>query len=211
MMYKQPFIPGVNRTGGAYSRSLRANAGIEKKFFDTNAANAGDMSAGVILNSVNLIPQGTTDQTRIGNKIVIKNFNFKLGISNDNITTLAFATPNIRVIVFVDKQCNGATAVVTDILKTASFSSFRNMDQIDRFQILTDQIYAARAVGTNAGNSDTGITWSAIYKKLNLDVHFSSTTGAITELRSNNIGLLYFADTSLANMNGTIRVKYIDL
>lgn len=188
----------------------------EKKFFDTSIVNVADVSAGAVLNSLCLVPQGTTDQTRVGNKITLKNINLRGFASNDDAAAGTLQPGILRVILFVDKQANGATATVTDILQSASISSFRNMDQVDRFVILKDQFYKTVVTVTNSTgtpHSDQGNTLWKMSVKCNIDVHFSSTTGAITELKSNNVGLLYVTDQTTCNAAtlGTARVKFIDL
>lgn len=189
-----------------------SSLGIEKKFFDSDITSVAAINTGTIFNSLCLVPQGTTDQTRVGNKITIRNINLKCFAGLDDQGTAVFATGNLRVILFVDKQTNGATAAVTDILKTASISSFRNMDQVDRFQILKDKVYNLPCRSANALHTDQGTRQWTMSAKCNIPVHFSSTTGAITELRSNNVGILYISDISLVNAAspGTARIKFTD-
>lgn len=203
-------MPGYTRSVGAYRRSMPRS--LEKKYLDTALTSTADISAGAVLNSLNLVPQGTTDVTRIGNKIRITNINCHGYANNDDQTTAAFGGGNLRVILFQDKQCNGATAAVTDILKSANIQSFRNMDQVDRFNILYDKVHHIPIMATNALHTSYGARYWKINKKCNIDVHFSSTTGAITEIRSNNIGILYISDQATVNAcnQGTARVKFID-
>lgn len=203
-------VPGYTRTVGSYGRSLPLS--FEKKYFDTTVIDTSDATSGVIINSLNLVPQGTTDQTRVGNKITIRNINIHAYSNNDDQTTLAFAGSNIRVIVYLDKQANGAAAAVTDILNTAAITSFRNMDQVDRFVILVDKVVFNPVECANALHTSNQRHYWSVNKKCNIPVHFSSTTGAITEVRSNNIGILYISDFASGNSaaNGRARVKFTD-
>lgn len=203
-------VPGFTRSVGAYQRSIPGS--IEKKYFETSIVNVGSNIAGSVLNSLNLVPQGTTDQTRIGNKISIRNINIHGYMSYDDQTTGAFGAGNLRVILFVDKQCNGATALVTDILKSASIESFRNMDQVDRFTILKDIVFEGPQLVANALHTSQTTKYWSLSAKCDLPIHFSSTTGAITELRSNNIGMLYITDGAAVNPAslGVARVKFTD-
>lgn len=203
-------VPGYTRTVGAYGRSMPMS--FEKKYFDTSVISVADATAGIIIPSLNLVPQGTTDQTRIGNKITIRNINIHGYCNNDDQTTVAFAGSNIRVIVYLDKQANGAAAAVTDIVKTAALSSFRNMDQVDRFVILVDKVIFNPVECTNALHTTNQRHYWSVNKKCMIPIHFSSTTGAIAEVRSNNIGILYLSDTVDANpaANGIARVKFTD-
>lgn len=203
-------IPGYTRTVGAYGRSLPLS--FEKKYFDTSVISTGDATAGVIIPSLNLIAQGTTDQSRVGNKITIRNINIHAYCNNDDQLTAAYAGSNVRVIVYLDKQTNGAAAGVTDLLKTAAITSFRNMDQVDRFVILVDKIVFNPVESANAAHTSNQRHYWSVNKKCNIPVHFSSTTGGITEVRSNNIGILYVTDEANANSaaNGIARVKFTD-
>jgi len=204
-------VPGVTRTVGAYQRS-RPNS-REKKYFDTaigpNLANA---SAGLIAGSLNLVPAGTTDTTRVGNKITITNVNIKCFFNQDDIGAAVPGGFNMRMILYIDKQANGAVATVGDLLTSTTIQSFRNMTQLERFEILKDQTCRCVPVVTNVLHSDDTyhyFTWS---KRVNVPVYFSGTTGAITEIRSNNIGILFIADRATANIGqiGQARVKYYD-
>jgi len=203
-------VPGYTRTVGAYGRSLPLS--IEKKYLDTSVIDTSDATSGVIIPSLNLVPQGTTDVTRVGNKITIRNINIHGYCNNDDQTTGTFAGSNVRVMVFLDKQANGGPAAVTDLLTTAAITSFRNMDQVDRFVILVDKIIHNPVVATNALHTSNGRHYWNVNKKCMIPVHFSSTTGAITEVRSNNVGILYVTDTSSANAaaNGRARIKFTD-
>jgi len=135
----------------------------------------------------------------------------KFGINCDDLAGAVYSGGNVRVIVFVDKQANGATAAVLNLLETANIQSFRNMDEVDRFTILHDQIHESVVVTTNALHTSGQIKWYSINKKLNLPIHFSAAAGAITELRSNNIGILYISDEAAANVNlANVRVKFTD-
>jgi len=214
-----PVVPGYTRTVGRYSRSLPGS--IEKKFKDTDVAEVGDLTNGVITSSLNLIPQGTTDITRIGNKVTITNINVRFGVGSDTqggANTLEDG--NLRVILYLDKQANGADATNLDILTQSGMGAttinrFRNLDQVDRFVILKDKIYRGpNNSGYLAGGTQTtnvGVLWYNISKKCNIPIHFSSTTGAITELKSNNIGILVVSDTPYVNFRDAwARVKYVD-
>lgn len=219
-----PVVPGYTRTVGRYKRSLPGS--MEKKYKDTNVEELGDLTNGEITGSLNIIPQGTTDITRIGNKITVTNINVRFGVGQDdmaaNPSSLLLQAGNLRVIMYLDKQANGAYAEPTDILTISggagvtTINRFRNMDQVDRFVILKDKIYKAPINtgfinGSTSAATNTGVNWYNINKTCSIPIHFSSTTGAITEMKSNNIGLLVISDNAYTNFRGAwARVKYID-
>lgn len=207
-------VPGFTRVGGPYKRALLGRAQtlggtIEKKYLDsvftaTTATTAGYMIAATLLT----IPQGTTEVTRVGGKINITNVNIR-GVLEGPVG-LANVPDQVRVILFWDKQCNGAQPVVTDLLKTANYLSYLNMDNVERFQIIKDKLYMVDVVGWDGTN--------ALYKQLplkvnykcNVPIHYSSTTGAVAEIKSNNLGILFISQLGKASFAFNCRVKFTD-
>jgi len=201
-------VPGYTRTAGRFAR---ANNNLEKKYLDSGLGSSGISTTGTFVSTVIPVVQGTTDQTRIGNKITVKNFSIRCAMSMDDQTTGVIVDGHIRVIVYIDKQANGATAATTDILTTAALSSYRNMDTVDRFVILKDKWMQYKVTATNALHTGQGSgQWWKWSKKLNLPVHYAGTTGAITEIKSNNIGVLFISDLSTLNMSMNCRTKFLD-
>ncbi len=200
----------------AARHAYRANK--ELKFFDTTAAfNAGGVIVvgGEIDASMNLIVQGTGENERIGRKCVVKSIHIKGDVE---LPTLAGAGggnfDRCRIIVYVDKQANGATAAVTDILQSADILSHRNLSNTGRFTVLQDQVWNVNqgpAAGDGGANDYTGkfLTWS-MYKQLNLPIEFSAAAGALAELRSNNIGLLTITEQGVALAKYNCRLRFED-
>lgn len=208
-------VPGLTRVTGYYGRYNVAGGG-EKKFFDTAYNGVAFATTGTITTSVNLIPQGVTESTRVGRKCVITSINIKGMILLPSSTDVDNASDIARVIVYLDKQANGAAASVTDILETASFSSYLNLANSQRFKILSNQVFSLNSCA--GGYDGTNITSFAVLrdysfsKKCNLPLEFSNTTGAITELRSNNIGMLLISATTGVGTSlfATARVRFSD-
>lgn len=209
-------VPGFTRIGGYYGRFAKGSG--ETKFHDLLTVDGAMTTGGTLTDipSINLIAQGTTESTRIGRKCNIRNilwkFDIKLAASTDKQDTTDMA----RVILYLDMQTNGAaTSAVTDILETANYLSFRNLANSGRFKILMDRTYAMNAPA-GAGNGTTEdwgehIIHDEFYKKCNIPLEFSGVTGAITELRSNNIGILTISrDAALTGLNGQMRIRFSD-
>lgn len=215
-----PSQRGYLRTAGFYKQFT----GSERKYFDTNIIDASISSSGEVLTSLNLVPQGTTPVTRIGQKITIKSihmhFLFTRNGGDDQTAAEATDCAKIRVLVYIDKQANGAAPAVTDILDTATggFQAFNNLANRQRFLILKDKNLTlgvrACAAGSTSGFfvPDSVQTWNW-HKKCSIPVEFSSTTGAITEIRSMNIGMLFISSDS-TNVTptaiGVTRVRFTD-
>lgn len=202
----------------------RAAVGMEKKHVDLGVGVTVLASAGTVepaAGSYVLIAQGLTDKTRVGNKITVTNFNLRFTLSQDDTGTGAIFNINFRYMLIIDKQCNGATLPTTLLLDpgnpaltTVDLKSFRNLDNTDRFEVLTDKFIHMSQSCTNALHSNQGE--SRVYKvshKLNLPIHYSGTTGAITELKSNNLVALLIPDTTsttTTNYTALARIKFVD-
>lgn len=212
-MYKTPY----SRPPGGRS-FLRPGAPLEKKFIDVSS-NLGAVSpAGTIDPAVGTflaIAQGTTENDRIGNKINITNINVHFTVSMDDQGTGAMVNLNMRYILYIDKQCNGAAAtpglILAAIAGGVNIASFREMDNLERFIILKDKwihfnVNSANALHTLQGSS----RWYSCGKKVNIPVSYSGVTGVIAELRSYNICSLLISDVATMNYTALTRIKYTD-
>lgn len=211
-------LRGVARVGGYYGRFSGANA--ELKFLDTSKAITAFAAAGVLFDdSLNHVAQGNTESQRIGRKIVARHLSFR-GIIQSGTATSATETDNgYRIIVYCDKQANGAAAAATDVLETDSYFSFYNLANQGRFKILYDQtrVLPINAMAQTAAGAFT--TLSVDYKweirlKMNIPIEFDNTAtdGSIATIRSNNIGVLGWSVTSDAppKLLYTARLRYSD-
>ncbi len=211
--HRSKFRPGYDRTAGYYGRFSKPG---ELKFFDLDIDDAVVAANGTIAqDSVNKIAQGVTEVTRVGRKCTIRAINWRWQI---DLPILATANSSIgdvvRVILYLDKQANGATAAVTDILESDDYQSFNNLANKSRFRTLMDREYtltAPSAAGDGAANdmSADRIT-DSFYKKCNIPIEFDATTGAITEIKSNNIGVLLLGLNGLAGFDSKMRLRFSD-
>jgi len=207
------FVPGRDRRGGAYGRYNRPGAQpSELKFFDTTLGFLFDATGEVpATGQLCLIPQGTTDATRIGRKAVIKSIQIKGQVT---MTPNAAATASTTIFLYVvlDRQCNGAAASATDIwTSNAPSTAFLNLDNSERFKILKKWVIdmTPQAGATTVLNTQQfSIEW---YKKLNIPITWDSTAGAITEIRSNNIFLYAgtYNQDDMVSMNGGCRLRFV--
>lgn len=199
----------------------RAGLGSETKFLDTTLASTAMTAAGVIMDdSLNHIAQGNTESQRVGRKVVLKMLRMKGFIVNTAATTVGTMDNRYRIIVYCDKQANGATAAVTDILETASINAFRNLANQSRFKILYDKTknFIIQTVGQTAAGSFSSLntlhSWQ-MSARLNVPIEFDNTftDGRIATIRSNNIGVLGICDNdggSIPNFGYTSRIRFSD-
>ncbi len=166
------------------------------------------------------IAEGNGESDRVGRKITVRHILWRYVIKKNAEVNVANPVGNdtIRVILYWDKQTNGATATVTGILESDDFQSFRNLSNTGRFQILHDRTWSvnlqAGAGDGAAANDWTGETKSHIMSKqcvIPIEYDNSATTGVITTMRSNNLGVLLLSETGAALFNSKMRIRYSDL
>ncbi len=182
----------------------------EMKFHDLDF-NVTLATTGNVKNSCNLIAQGVTESTRIGRVCNIRSIDFRYTIKL-LATTTDEAEDVVRIIVYLDKQANGATATAADILEQVNIQGFNNLTNSGRFRFLHDRLFNLNAT-SGGGNGTTDHTYShsksaRFFKRCNIPIEFSSTAGAITEIRSNNIGILAICRSDLTSLDSSMRILF---
>jgi len=202
--------PGYTRTSGYYGRYNRPGSSSELKFFDTSINFSID-TTGAIEAQLNLVPQGTTESQRIGRKITIKSIAIKGYIEGNGVASTAQL---VQMNLILDKQCNGAAAAYNDVYVSNSINAHRNMANSERFDVLkTWRIPINPQVTIIAGTSFLPTYKNfKYYKKCNIPIEFNNTTGAIAEIRSNNLSLIAISagGDDTANFTATARITYSD-
>ncbi len=190
----------------------------ELKFHDVDLTDAVVAAGTNVTASVNLIAQGITESTRIGRKCTLKSIGWRYRLLLPEVD--AAATPlsgdNVRVIMYLDKQANGATAAGTDLLESADVHSFLNLANSGRFVVLLDKLYPmnySTLASDGAGVvSQTRMSWEkTFFKTCNIPIEFSGVAGIITEIRSNNIGVILVGNTGEASFSSKIRLRFSDM
>lgn len=209
-------VPGYTRTGGSYGRygvSARLmGLAPEKKYFDTDLSFNIDATGEVpATGQLCLIPQGDTENTRDGRKAVIESVQIR-GMFSFTPAAAVTAIANCHMYLVLDTQCNGAAAAATDVFTGTDFrSAMLNLNNSGRFRILKHWYVELepQAGATTAYNQ--AFKQLEYYKKCKIPVDWSSTTGAITEIRSNNIFLLAGCNTAADDLTafvGTCRLRF---
>lgn len=218
---KRTFVPRkrINlRTGGFAGRYAPGVRSAEKKFLDTEIDDATVSSTGTIqgTGSVLLLVQGVGPTQRVGRKVTVTDVNWRVNYELPNADSVVApkAGDIVRAIMYLDTQTNGATATVTDVLEDAEYKSYRNLENQGRFKILFDKTIAMNYMATNGNGADNNYSernyWTTFYKKCSIPIEYTGATGAIAEMTSNNIGILYISKNGVAAMESTIRIRYTD-
>lgn len=218
--------PGFTRTGGNFGR-FQSGGGPERKWLDTTMLESDIPNTGVILTgggggtdqaSINAIAQGDGPSERDGRKVVIKSVQARGQVTlNSGPGLISYA--RIRMILYLDKQANGAAATVTDILETANINSHLNLSNNLRFTILWDKVIDLNSTGNVVSTTGSDTYGNAVrsfkfYKKVNIPVEFDGTTAAIANIKSNNLNFLFISyENGLpeSDIFGTARVRYTDI
>lgn len=182
----------------------------ELKFKDTVSTDAVVVFTGAIQIGPNLVAQGTGEEERVGRKIIIRSIScrFQCVLPADPDAPNITGGDTLRIIIYIDKQANGAAATVLDILETATYDSYRNLSNTNRFIILKDKWVTMNRPNSVLDGQAPETSTSPIfvrewkwYKKLNLPIEFDGTSGVLTEIQSNNISYLYITAFGIAGVN----------
>lgn len=205
-----PIVPGYTRRVGNYGRY--SGAAAERKFFDTTLSFTIDATGEVpATGQLTLIPQGDTESTRDGRKATIKSVQIR---GNFEFVPAAAATADTVAFLYLiqDSQCNGAAAAATDVFTSATFhSNFINLNNSGRFRILKKWVVPMMpgAGATTAYNNV--IKQIEFFKSCNIPVDWSAATGAITEIKSNNLFLMAGSSGSddTITFSGNCRLRFV--
>ncbi len=203
---------GLARSAGA--RASRPAVAGELKFHDVDLDDAVVAAGGGITETINIIAQGVTETTRVGRLAIIRQIGWRYNILLPSTSTPGDTSDAVRVIMYVDKQANKLTAAVTGILESADWQSFNNLANRNRFRILLDRTHQLVSKsgawdGTNDqfGEDDLQGTF---FKTVNIPIEFDAGTGAMTEITSNNIGVLLISRDGKAFFGSKIRLRFTD-
>lgn len=207
---------GYTRRVGMYGRfgtGRSNNAQIEKKFFDTsiglpaggNAVSASNSQGAILVG----IAQGTGASQRIGQKIIVKSIQLKLQAV---LASGAVDADIMHVYLWQDTQTNGAYPALTDIYANSGpiGTNLRTMEESARFKLLKHFVFQLNSDAGVATAFGGDIRQDECYLKCNIPIVFNSSTGAIGEIKSNNLIMTFGSSNSTATVSGNARVRYTD-
>ena len=193
--------------GGGVVKLRRQIPSVEVKFYDQQwgmncGANTWTLGSAVPLAG---ILQGTGPSERVGRKIKV------CGIIIRGTCTLPQASP-WTVDVVVDKQCNGVAATAAQVYANPlDFTSFPNPFEETRFRFLKrfQSFNPAQATPVPGGAPVEQAISLAI--KTNFTVEYNASTGAVTDLTSDNLMIFNCSPQPMTNLNRClIRILYTD-
>ncbi len=212
--YGKPRRPRYGRRGYINKRTLQQ----ELKFHDVVVGDAVVAATGGIGNSVLLIDQGIGENSRIGRKILVRSIwcRWSIDLAQAQNQTDIPSGDICRIIVYIDKQCNGANATVLDILETATFDAFRNLANAKRFRVLHDKYITINRLVSMTDGTNTSQTplvlkhhkWGMTFKNP-IAINYDGASGVITELTENNIAFMYISSEGVCGIpQQCTRIRY---
>ncbi len=141
--------------------------GSETKAVDTPPTVADFLTVGAVgAVPLNVPISGAAFYQRVGNKIAMKSLQIRGFIYPGGANAAAVNEQIARIIIFYDRQTNGAAPAVADVLlgtkqdgtTETSATSPINMNNRDRFYILADMQVALPAVGINGATAASTAT-----------------------------------------------------
>ncbi len=206
---KRGVVKGYTRRSGYYGRYNKAGSQRqEHKFFDSQllvpAVVEGSWHN---VDSINKIVQGTGEQNRIGRGVNVRKIQMRWIYTLDDLDE----SHQLRILVVLDTQCNGAAATAAMLFQdhpaaptTPGITAYNNLANSKRFKILYDKSMNCNKF---TGLTDPSIAYKtgSFYKSCFIPLEFSSTTGVITEIKSNNVFVMYYTSVETG---GTARLNF---
>jgi len=200
-------------------RNFTPNYGPKKevKFYDetnTNGFAPANLAGTIWSSSLVNIPEGTEPSQRIGRKVHITGIGLSYFMILGATAVAADTSDNLRIILYQDRQANGAAAIPGVIIEPpVTLLAYRNLIQQNRFKILSDKTYALNMTTGTGVTNDFG-SWSKVervFVRVNEPVHFSNSTGNDAAIASVNFGILVISSNAAATMTIQSRVRYMDM
>lgn len=173
----------------------------EERYQDTSITAVSTVNTGTF-QYFNLMAQGDGDASREGQCIGMKSFQLTTTLFPNSSTSNGGNT--VRMIVFIDKQANGAAATMADLLEVTTAlvnqRSYRNQNKKSRFIILHDKVYSTYTQPNTGATPGAGVAHSPIktikkywsWKKLK-KVMYNGNAGTIADIVSGALGTLMIA------------------
>lgn len=190
----------------------------EEKYFTTDFDINPCISVGTIVPTLNDIGEGTSNQNRIGRQVILESLHMRYYIKLNSNTASGFvpASDAVRVLIYLDKQANGAAAIPLDLLSIDNFLSFNEIDNSGRFvtlgEIIEDMnVLAITQNGVGNYSAADAYKTGEWHRNVRIPIDFSGPLGLLSNISSFNIGVLIISlrDTE-TRFRGKVRVRFTD-
>lgn len=191
----------------------------EVKFIDNTTANGfapASLSGTIWADTIVGILGGTLQNQRIGRKVHVTGIGMSIFISLDETVNAIKTTDQMRIVCYQDKQSNGNAAVPIELYRNqlgpiTTIVSYRNLEFVERFRILSDKTYSLQSAASDAGTYARDSLIDRIWIPANIPVIYSGTGMDILDVQTNNIGIIVYSSNVAATMTIQTRVRYTDM
>ena len=196
---------------------MEDNYSCELKYFDSGPDTTPVDSAGFI--RLLFAPVEGTDYTqRIGRKTVTRSIYIRGKLEVRQLVT-ALPAGNVfipsslnRLILFIDWQPNGATPLVTDVLRPGLPEGQLNPDFRRRFTIIKDKQFTFECVNYYSATKD--LQWQnsvydiKMFERINMETIFKGTNfGDIRDIASGALYMLYIGSNTHTVVNPVVQLN----
>ncbi len=187
------------------ARGVKSLLNVEFKFFDSQVTNTEILSTPQLFQLTNVV-QGDGGSNRDGNQIKVVGNLLKYSVTMD----ASAVTSQLRVMLVLDKQTNGAIAIAADVLEDITvfdaIVSPLNLDNKYRFRILYDKVHLFSNAGANK------LHYRDKYIKMSERIRYDGTAGNITDITSSSLFLLVVSSTGAQGPDFVLhnRVRFLD-
>nr|QKI29017.1 Cap [Kummerowia striata CRESS virus] len=198
------------RSGGFYG--LYTGRGRNELKVCDNPAGSGSFATAGIVVLLNGIAQGTDYTNRIGRKVMLKSWLFRISVVPKNTASAPYGDI-CRIMLLYDCQTNAATPAVTDILNSADYNAPMNLNNRDRFKVLADKYVTIASFNYAAGALTTGSPTpkqTKIYKKMNYEEIFGGTGSTVGSINTGGLFVLFISLTGNTTYLYDSRVRFYD-
>lgn len=201
----------LQNTFTAYPTRMIRTPIAENKYIDINATGTFSAAAWVYVTLMGLT-QGTTANTRLGNKIFVRSIQIKGYMKCTGGAGGAYGNV-CRTVMFHDKQANGALPGATpSIFANDVVNSLRYPPGNPRYRILKDDVHRVFAFQATGGVADASVpnvvNW---YVPINHHVTYGGNLGTVADLTADNFGLGFIAQNAAScTYDYRIRVNFSD-
>lgn len=176
---------------------------VERKYIDVTATVASTTTAAFV--NLNACQLGTSSVTRVGQSIKVVSIYVNLFWV---IGTAQVVGSYQRVLIFRDRQANGAAPAATDVLVSSNVLAPNNIGNSKRFKIIFD---TRNLINTN-GNEYTRFRK---FKRLSFHTEYNTgNAGTVADQQTNSLYMMHLSDQAAGTNNPTlsyyIRTRFID-
>lgn len=180
------------------SKVVKDAVHVEYKLKDKTMT--GAVSTSSTIYRLTEIAQGDTESSRDGMRLTIKGLRWKGNVVADTSAENTI----IRMIVFLDRQTDGATPADTDLLEDADTAGLPNRDNRNRFWIMSDKLYSL----TTGSRTAFAFDWYKRFKK-GITVHYKGSGSAVTDAKENQVFMLLISNQGTYTPYVTSRARMV--